>query len=195
MAGMCARSVMAMKAHTVFSCGASFSTSGAKVGIEEQHLVFRVVDDVVDLLGKEPRVHRVQHRARARHAEVQRQVAPGVPCQRAHAVAGLDVERHQRVGHLLGAALNVGVVGAVHRAFHRAPHDLGVRVKGGRMVDERRDQQRAVLHQSEHGLSPVFFSRRNALHRRQRAPPAASSERTSWGRRIAPKHTGAPCDA
>ena len=122
--------------------------------VEEQHPVLGMVGDVFDLLGKQARVDGVQHRAAARDAEVQRQVAPAVPGQRAHAFARLHAQRLQGVGHLAGGAAHAGPVGAVQATvpgFRQARDDLGVRMKARRMLDQRRDHERAVLHQSLQG--------------------------------------------
>ena len=71
-----------------------------KAHIEKQHLVFRVVDDVVDLLWEQTRVDRVQHRPAARHAVIQRQMPVGVPSQCAHPVPGLHAQDLHGLRHL-----------------------------------------------------------------------------------------------
>jgi hypothetical protein len=61
---------------------------------------------------------------------------------------GGNTERRERIGGLLGAAMNVAVGATMQRAFDRARDDLGAGVHRDRMLDDRRDEQRAVLHQS-----------------------------------------------
>ena len=73
--------------------------------VDEQDAVFRVVDDVDDLLREEPRVHRVQHGAHARDAVEELQVAIAVPGERADPVAVPDTEPCHDVGDATRPAL------------------------------------------------------------------------------------------
>jgi len=60
----------------------------------------------------------------------------------------------QGVGDLLRPAGNVAVSATVNRTLAGARYDLRIPVKLGRMLDQRRNQQRTVLHQSHgHGVS------------------------------------------
>ena len=55
--------------------------------VDDHDLVLGVVDDVRELLGEQPDVQRVQHRAEARDREVRLEVLLRVPAERADAVA------------------------------------------------------------------------------------------------------------
>jgi U4/U6.U5 tri-snRNP-associated protein 2 len=72
---------------------------------------------------------------------------PGAP--------GADSPVLQRFGELLGALVRVLVAVAVYRTFDGPRHDLDVGIGGGRIVDDLRDQQRTVLHQTQHGVSSL----------------------------------------
>ena len=123
--------------------------------IEEKIAVCRVIGDVFDLLGEEARVDRVQHGADAGDAEVELHVAIAVPRERGNAIAGSHAENPERLGKLLRAAMNVGVRTTMERTLDRARDDLAARMKPVRVLDQRRDQQRAILYQSfEHGRGP-----------------------------------------
>ena len=124
-----------------------------QVQVDEEELILGVIDDVDDLLGKEARVDRVADRAHAGNAVVQLEVAVAVPGQRADAVADLDAQREQRLGDLLRARVGVAIGVAMDRAFDGAGDDLGVAVVEGGMLDELRNQKRAVLHEAEHRAS------------------------------------------
>ena len=140
-----------------------------QVKVDEEDLVLGVVGDIGDMLGREARVEGVQHGADAGDAEVELEMAIGVPGDGADAVAELDAQPLQRLGQLLGALLGIAVAVAVHRAFDRARDDLDVGMVSGGEVDDLRDQQRAVLHQAEHVVSSSFL---------RRAAPDEASEAT-----------------
>ena len=153
--------------------------------VEKDIPVGRVVDDVGDLLRKKPRIDRVQHRAHSRHAEVELHVPVAVPRERRDAIAGRDPKRGERVRDLLGPAMDVAIRAAVDRPFDRARHDLGIRMAALRVLDQRRNEQRALLHQSLHraspwlapvrGHRPELSIRRRPIH--GRAPQPVSSIR------------------
>jgi hypothetical protein len=124
-----------------------------QVEVDEDRLVLGVIGDVGDVLGRQPRVDGVQHGADAGDAEIELEVAIGVPGDGAHRIAELDAQPLQRLGHLLGAPQRVPVAVAVHRPLDRARDDLDVGVVPPGEVDDLRDQQRTVLHQAEHGVS------------------------------------------
>ncbi len=128
-----------------------------QVEVDEQDLVLGVVGDVGDMLGCEPRIEGVQHRADAGNAEIELEMAVGVPGDGADPVAELDAQALQRLGYLLGAPGRILVAVAVDRALDGARDDLDLGIVGGSEIDDLRDQQRAVLHQAEHGVLPCLF--------------------------------------
>jgi len=128
---------------------------GQQVQVDEQQPVLGVVDDVDDLLGKQPRVDGVTHRAHPRDAVIELEVAIAVPGQGADAVARRDAEINQRFGHLLGPQPGVAISVAMDVALDPSRHDFRVAVVQRGVLDQLLDQERAVLHEAEHGgVSP-----------------------------------------
>ena len=132
--------------------GCQRSDQSREGDVEEQHPVFGMVDDVDDLLGEEPRVDGVHHRAGTRHPVIEREVTVAVPGQRGHPVRRLDAQLGQRVGHLLGLVPDLRPGGPPDRPLGQARDDLGVGVTCRGVLDQRGDEQRAVLHQSQHAV-------------------------------------------
>ena len=126
-----------------------------QVEVDKDDLVFGVVGDVGHMLGREARVQGVQHGAEAGDAEIELEMAVGVPGNGADPVAELDAQALQRLGQLLGAPGGVLVAVAMDRALDRARDDLDIGVVARREIDHLGDQQRAVLHQAKHGV-PSF---------------------------------------
>jgi len=125
-----------------------------EAGIEEQQPIFGVVDDVLDLLREEARIDRVQNRPHSGHAVVQLHMPITVPGQRRDPLTGADAKRRQRVRQLAGTAPEVGIGTTMDRPLARARDDLRLRMQAGSVLDQRRDQQRLLLHQSlEHQSS------------------------------------------
>ena len=58
--------------------------------IDNDHLIVGVIDDELQLLGKQPNVERVQYRAHTRDREVGLHMGLVVPHERADAIALLD---------------------------------------------------------------------------------------------------------
>jgi hypothetical protein len=124
--------------------------------VEAQDLVFGMVGDPGDLVGVQARVDGVQHAAAAAHAVVQLQVPVAVPGQRGNAVAEEQLLPVQRIGHLPGTRCDSAPRGAVDIAFDAARDDLAVAVVALDELDQRRDQKRLVLHQTQHLQAPSF---------------------------------------
>ena len=156
---MWARSVMTTTCFTVLSVLVHALDDRQQVEVDEDDLVFGVVGDIGDMLGRQPRIERVQHRADAGDAEIELEMAIGVPGDGADPVAELDAQALQRLGELLGALGRVAVAVAMDRPLDRARDDLDVGIVGGGEIDHLRNQQRTVLHQAEHGVSPGYACR------------------------------------
>ena len=122
-------------------------------GVETHHRVFSVVDDPGQLLRVQARVQRVQHALRAADTKVQLQVAVAIPGQGGHAVAVGQLVGIQCIGNLARTLGHLRPVGTVNVALHSARHDFTVRVVAFGVLDERRNEQRVVLHLSKHGFS------------------------------------------
>jgi hypothetical protein len=101
--------------------------------VEEQHAAFGMVENVLDLLGKQPGIDGVQHRADARHREIKLEMTMGVPGECGDTVAGLDAHGEQCLGHLLGAMRQSPVVAADDRLLACLRNDLRVRMVAPRM--------------------------------------------------------------
>ena len=72
--------------------------------VHDHDAVLGVRGDVPQLVGMEPQVERVQHRAQQRHGEVGLEVAVVVPAERGDPVARADAERAERAGEPVRAA-------------------------------------------------------------------------------------------
>jgi hypothetical protein len=124
---------------------------GQKAHVKAQHRIFGVIDDPGDLLRMQARIERVQNPARTADAEIQLKVAVAIPGQGGHAVAEAQLQRIQRVGDLARATSNVLVGVAVQIALDAAGNHLALAVVAFGKLDERRNEQRMVLHQTQHG--------------------------------------------
>jgi hypothetical protein len=60
----------------------------------------------------------------------------------------------QRRGELRGARAQPRIVGAINIAFASLADDLDTRVEARGMLDQRRNQERAILHQAKHSRNP-----------------------------------------
>jgi hypothetical protein len=79
-----------------------------QVGVDQDHRVAGVVDDVGELIVVQPQIQRVQHRAHARHRKIGRQVRRGVPGQRGDHVAVAHAQPGQRAGESFGLVGQLG---------------------------------------------------------------------------------------
>ena len=82
-------------------------------------------------------------------------MAVAVPGERRDAVAELDPLGGELLGDAHRAAANVAIVRAMDRAFDQARHDLAVGMLDGGEIDDLVDQQRPILHQTQHEFPPV----------------------------------------
>ncbi len=130
-----------------------FFHGGQQRRIDEHHLIVGVIDDVGELIAGQAQVQRMQHRAHARHGEVQLQVARIVPRKRRHAIAAPHAEFFQRIGqprHALGH-LGVGVTRERRPGFG---DDLFFAVQLACSIEDVRQRQRIIHHLSAHGRTP-----------------------------------------
>ncbi len=132
--------------------------------IEEDVFILGVIDDVDDLLGEEPRIDGVADRAHAGDGEIDLEMAEAVPGERADAIRLFDAEPDQRVGEPPGARMRVAIGVTVDRPFDRAGDDFGAAVEAVGEGDERRNEERLVLHQPVHGDLPISSRRFSERH-------------------------------
>jgi hypothetical protein len=122
--------------------------------VDEDDAVGGVIDDPHDLFGEEPRIDGVIDGADAEDAVPGLEMPPRIPGKRRHPVAELDAVALEPLGDLEGTGADIGVVRGVHRPLDRARNHRAGAVIGRRMVDHPVAQQRPVLHQAEHVVSP-----------------------------------------
>jgi hypothetical protein len=118
--------------------------------VEAQDLVLGVVDDPGDLVRMQARVDGVQHALRAADAVVQLQVAIAVPGQCRDPVAGGERIAVEGAGDLARAPGDLRPGAAVDVALDAPRDDLAIAVVAFGELDQRRDRQRLVLHQTQH---------------------------------------------
>src|SRR5436190_9636253 len=142
-----------------------------------------MIRDVLDLVRKEARIDRVQHGPHSRHAEIELHVPMVVPRERRDAIPWVDPEHEQGFRRLLRAATDVGVRATMDRALDHPRDDFGAGMKRVRMLDQPRDQQRTVLHQSfQHGgLYPV--GRTSFVQKYRLRSASTASKRWPYGGR------------
>ena len=119
-------------------------------GVDEDHAVFGVIDDVGELRGKEPDVERVTHGPATGNAEVHLKMLVVIPGERADAVTRFDPETGQRRGQLPAASMQIGIGVRVHRAIGLPGVDQLVVEQPARMLDDAVERERVFHHQAVH---------------------------------------------
>jgi len=123
--------------------------------VEAQNLGLGMVDDIADLFGIKPGVHRMQHGPHARNGEIQLQMPMRVPGQRCHPVTRLDAQPDQGLRDLACTNGKASPGLAHQRTFAGAADDLGRGVILLCVVEQAGNEQGAILHQAEHhGILP-----------------------------------------
>ena len=108
-----------------------------ETGVDEQHMIFGVVDDVGDIVRRQARIDGVADRAYAGNAVIKFEMAVAVHGQRGDAVAEADAQLPQRSHQLSRAQLQRPVVRARDAAVIAARHHFGVAVVAGGVQDDR----------------------------------------------------------
>ena len=121
--------------------------------VDDHHVVLRVVGDVDQLLGEEPDVQGVQHRAHRGHRQVGLEVLDVVPLEGRHPLVAVDPQPAQCRGQPRGALAELGV-GAGAAAVGGGGHDLAVGVHRDDVAADGVDGQLVVLHGAAHGGPP-----------------------------------------
>ena len=121
--------------------------------VDDHHRIVGVIDDVRDVLHGKPRVERVQHPAAERNREVGLQMAAVIPGEGGDALAGFHAQARERIGELLGAAVEVPIGAALDRLVRPARDDLGGGEVLARAIEEVHQRERILHHQSVHGAS------------------------------------------
>ncbi len=85
--------------------------------VEEHDAIFRMVDDVRELINMQTGVQRMQHGPGPRHGKVQLHVTVAVPRQRRYPLARLDAEACEGVCHAARALREIPVPIPVYVAF------------------------------------------------------------------------------
>ncbi len=123
--------------------------------VEEDDLVFGVIDDPGDLLGEKPRVQSVEHRAHAHGAVPSFKMPIRVPGERCNAITERDRALAQRIGDLLGARADGGIGRALQLAIlNGAGDDFAVWEGGVGVIENSIDRQRPILHEPKHRDTP-----------------------------------------
>jgi hypothetical protein len=122
--------------------------------VDEDDLVLGVVDDVVELLGEEPDVERVQDAPAARRREVELEVARGVPGEGAHTGVVGEAELREDAAEAPRALRPL----AVRRSLDAVCGRRGDLLLGKQPlcpVEQVRKRERVLGHQALHG-SPLL---------------------------------------
>jgi hypothetical protein len=127
--------------------------------VDEQHLVFGIVHDPGDLVGKQARIERMVDRSNPKDPVPGFQMPPGVPGHGGDPVADTATVTFQALCQLQRAGADFGVVRAVKRPFDRTRYDFSLAVINCRMIDDLVAQKRPFLHHSKH-MIPFGFSPR-----------------------------------
>ncbi len=123
------------------------ATVGKEVGVDEQHLVTGVVDDVREVAGDWRTLSVCNTRRLQGAGEVQLEMAAAVPRQRADPRRLPDIQAIVRVHQLLRARCHGAVGRAIGRAVGGARHDLVLGEAIDRLGEDEPDAQRDVHHE------------------------------------------------
>ena len=133
-------------------------------GVNDDHLVPSVVDDIGELLGKEPNVQRVKHRSHTRNRQVGLHVRLVVPHKGANSISVTDSQTGKCGGQLISPIGNFGeggngIVGPVER------RNRGLRMNCSTVLQNRTDCQWKILHCGKEHLVTVANASRTASAR------------------------------
>ncbi len=121
---------------------------GHEGGVDEDHPVLSMVDDVCELLREQADVERVQHRARAGDREVELEVALVVPGERPHAVSLADAETGEHACQPVDAIRHLRVCRARDQPILAERHHLRSEVASAHpATNVVQGQLEVVLHQ------------------------------------------------
>ena len=128
---------------------------GQKGAFEKQHPVCGVVCDVGNLRRDQSWIDRMPDRAQTRDTVFDLEMPVIIPRQRGNPVAWTDAPAPQRIGQFARPARRVVISIPVNRTFGATGNNLGVAMEPVGMLQQRRQQQRLVLHQALHGITPI----------------------------------------
>jgi hypothetical protein len=112
-----------------------------------------VIDDVCQLLGKEPEIQSVQHRAHAGDGEIAFHVFLRIPAKGADPVAPLDAQPLERGRQPFGPVAHLPEACAARGVAHESYH-FAVRVDLPAIFEHEVYRQRPVLHRALNHSSP-----------------------------------------
>ena len=115
-----------------------------QAGIDDDHPVPGMLDDMREIAGVQANVQRVEHGPHRGHRKVRFQVLTTVPGQRRDTIAGTDAEIPERACELLRSSQHVGIPVAMDRGAV-AIDNRPLAEKHGRPPDDRRHRQ-LVIH-------------------------------------------------
>ena len=104
-----------------------------------------MIDDVLQILGAQADVQRVQHRPHAGAGMVGLQMPGAVPHEGAHPVADVDARLAERVGQLMRPVAGLAVGLTAHPVLG-CRHDLFIGRDLGASVEDVGHQQGSALH-------------------------------------------------
>ena len=127
--------------------GQQFSHQLGKREVNEQHAVFGVVDDELQLVRKKPGVNRVANRSQSGNRVPGFQVPVRVPGQRANTFVSLQAKVQKRIGQPARALERCPVVLAMNPALNGMRDDLLLAMPAPGMLQNGYQVERLLLHQ------------------------------------------------
>jgi len=121
--------------------------------VDEQHLIFGVVQDIDKLFGEKTRVDGVADEAAARCTKVDFEVTAVVPGDGAAARLRVQPQICQRRSQRTGVARDLTPRGLLQPAGGLDRDNLCLAVKALCVFDQARNQQRFIHHLAKHGAS------------------------------------------
>ena len=118
---------------------------GDQRSIDQDHVVFRVIDHIAELLGEQPNVQGVEHRAHARYGKVGFEMLLVVPLKSSHAITGLHPQAVQRSGQFFGPGSHLGKAGPA-RMISLKGDDLALCEYPPAILKDRANRERRFLH-------------------------------------------------
>ena len=124
--------------------------------IEEKRLIFSMVGNVGKLFREEARIERVIDGAHAGDAVPGFDMAIGIQRQCADAVAQLDTALFECRGDAARPRRDLAPIGPVQGAVGQVADHLALGVINFGVIHDLMDQKRPILHQAQHGQSPIL---------------------------------------